>query len=190
MKMEDEYYNLNIMNPMNVLDDINEKLWEFRDRRINYFDRDKVIVGILFADARESNKLSFMEIYINSYDEKSGYQFDFFIPEYVVRSDGRDKKSPNSHIFYDSSLNDPVFHMKKTGQDYSFQDKNYDDSVKEFCKKLSIKKQRLGKENSVLFLIEININSGEFMKYIIIEMRAEEDEKYTQDCLKKYLANQ
>lgn len=165
------------MNPMNVLEDIEVMLRKFRDNRISYSERDSVIVGILFADAREPHNISFMEKYINTYDEESGCQFDFFIPGYGVLDDGWDRKSPNAHVFYDSTLKKPVFHMDRTGLDYYFQKENYDNSVKELCKKLSIKERELGKNNPVLFLTEIDIRSMDFRDYILIDMRADEDMK-------------
>lgn len=165
------------MNPMNVLEDIEVKLWELRNNNITYYERNSVVIGILFADAREPQNISFMEKYINSYDKKSGCQFDFFIPGYGVLDDSWNKKSPNAHVFYNSTLIRPVFHMERTGVDYYFQKENYDNSVKELCKKLSIREREIGKSNPVLFLTEIDISSNEFKDFILIDMRADEDIK-------------
>lgn len=165
------------MNPMNVLEDIELKMWELRNNRIIYYARESVIIGILFADAREPHNISFMEKYINAYDKKSGYQFDFFIPGYGVLDDGWNKKSPNAHVFYESIIEKPVFHMERTGLDYYFQKDNYDNSVKELCKKLNIREREIGKSNPALFLTEIDASSNEFKDYILIDMRADEDIK-------------
>ena len=164
------------MIPITIMNDIDKRISTIKNERMCYFGRERIIIGILFADAREPRNQAFMKRYINQFDKESGYQFDFFIPGYGVKNEFGERNSPNTHVIYEPRLDIPIFGITRTGVNYYFQEKNYDESVKELCGRLCIRHRKLGKRQPILVLTEIDISNGQFQDYMFIELRGDEDQ--------------
>ena len=96
-----------------------------------------ITFGILFVDARQSEAKEHIINYMNSFDRKSGKYFDFFIPGYVEYGKG-----------------EPAFKLKRTTQEFFFDDDLFD----EFCE---WSERKLGIEytyNPMLILISMNFS--------------------------------
>ena len=106
-----------------------------------------ITFGILFVDARQSEAKEHIINYMNSFDRKSGKYFDFFIPGYVEYGKG-----------------EPAFKLKRTTQEFFFDDDLFD----EFCE---WSERKLGIEytyNPMLILISMKAGRiGEAQKIVI-----------------------
>lgn len=106
-----------------------------------------ITFGILFVDARQSETKEYIINYMNSFDRKSREYFEFFIPGYVEDGKG-----------------EPAFKLKRTTQEFFFDDELFD----EFCE---WSEKELGIEytyNPMLVLISVKAGKiGEAQKIVI-----------------------
>ena len=140
----------NRMNPIGSYYRLESELMEAKEK----LGTDAYITfGILFVDARQSETKEYIINYINKFDRESKDYFDFFIPGYT-----------------DYGRGEPVIKLKRTGQEYFFNDDLFD----EFCEWSERKLRVEYTYNPMLVLVSMKAGRiGEAQK-IVIELDSQE----------------
>ena len=138
------------------------------DILIYYPDYDEITFGILVADPRQNETREYIYNYLNSFHNKSGKLFNFFIPGYegTINNDGSHPVSISHEIEFVTPINEDSYKIMSGNICFQFNARLFD----EFCDKLD---EYFGIQytfNPMLILMSMKPGHVHTAKYIVIEL--------------------
>lgn len=117
------------------------------------------LIGVLFADIRQSDTKEYILNYMDSFNSNSGKYIDFYIPGYYEKEETT-KGHESCYGFEDMPIGSKKF---------KFSQKEYDKAVNNFVADFNVRRRY----TPVLYLIEWR--NGDFSKARIVEINLDKD---------------